>query len=374
MIVKFLDKFGKLVKSITSIGYLPVDVEPVEGSHHFVTSDALAKIAPANVSTENPVMTALATERMILATQHIADMTLRLEFAEKDYVPTSNNENVVLTKVKSINCNVWDLTCEDANWAYLLANFEHEFRVLACGDLSDVTSTYCSFNDSNVTSVEGLSIPNSTNTEQMFKGCSKLERVQIVDMGSVTNADQMFVSCVELKDVELGNTSALLRCEYMFQGRWSLVEAPSFDTSSLWDTQGMFYECKSLKVVPEYDLSSMQYGAYMFSACYALEQVPNFNTVKNNHFEYMFQGCESLKHAPTLDYTAAEKCYEMYHGCYNIEDGMVAAYQGLSAVISSQSKYYYCFKDAGINTESGMAERAQIPAAGWSGDYVPEEE
>lgn len=44
MIVKFLDKFGKLVKSITSIGYLPVDVEPVKDSKHLSSSGAVANI------------------------------------------------------------------------------------------------------------------------------------------------------------------------------------------------------------------------------------------------------------------------------------------------------------------------------------------
>lgn len=43
MIVKFLDKFGKLVKSITSIGYLPVDVEPVKDSKHLLASGAVAE-------------------------------------------------------------------------------------------------------------------------------------------------------------------------------------------------------------------------------------------------------------------------------------------------------------------------------------------
>ena len=45
MIVKFLDKFGKLVKSITSIAYIPVDVEPVEGSKHLLSSGAGANIS-----------------------------------------------------------------------------------------------------------------------------------------------------------------------------------------------------------------------------------------------------------------------------------------------------------------------------------------
>ena len=44
MIVKFLDKFGKLVKSITSIGYLPVEVEPVKDSKHLLSSGAVANI------------------------------------------------------------------------------------------------------------------------------------------------------------------------------------------------------------------------------------------------------------------------------------------------------------------------------------------
>lgn len=45
MIVKFLDKLGNMVKSITSIAYIPVDVEPVEGSKHLLSSGAGANIS-----------------------------------------------------------------------------------------------------------------------------------------------------------------------------------------------------------------------------------------------------------------------------------------------------------------------------------------
>lgn len=44
MVVKFLDKLGNLVKSITSIAYIPVDVEPVKDSKHLSSSGAVANI------------------------------------------------------------------------------------------------------------------------------------------------------------------------------------------------------------------------------------------------------------------------------------------------------------------------------------------
>ena len=42
-IVKFF-KDGKKVKEIISIGYLPVDEQPVENSHHLITSGAVAEM------------------------------------------------------------------------------------------------------------------------------------------------------------------------------------------------------------------------------------------------------------------------------------------------------------------------------------------
>lgn len=51
MVVKFLDKLGNLVKSITSIAYLPVDTEPVEGSDNLARSGSVAE-TNKNLSTQ----------------------------------------------------------------------------------------------------------------------------------------------------------------------------------------------------------------------------------------------------------------------------------------------------------------------------------
>lgn len=55
-----------------------------------------------------------------------------------------------------------------------------------------------------------------------------------------------------------------------------------------------------------------------------------------------------------------------FAGNPDVETGMLAAYQALSAITPNGSN---CFTGTGTNTVQGMADRAQIPTS-WGGDYV----
>ncbi|MBQ2437211.1 MAG: hypothetical protein II265_03880, partial [Clostridia bacterium] len=87
MLKYYLDKTGKVIKSILFPSSEFVDTEPREGSLNPLASGAMAGVVPQDASKGNPLMTAEDTERMIDSMKPIDTMTLRFEFSKKDYSP-----------------------------------------------------------------------------------------------------------------------------------------------------------------------------------------------------------------------------------------------------------------------------------------------
>lgn len=351
MIVKFFEGLKK-VKEIISVGYLPVDTEPVEGSKHLASSGALMGVAED-------------VEREVLQNQHIDDNTIRIELLDKDAVPSG--AEFTYKKVKTKFLNVWDCSSDDVSWANKFRYFGHSFKVIGCGDLQDVTNVASLFAGSDVVSVEGLTLPSVTSIKKMFEGCTLLEHVEMTGLSSVTDCDEVFDGCISLKTVVLDDTSSMTRCENMFYSCKSMVDAPALDTSSLTDANSMFSSCTSLQTVPLYDFADVTTANYLFEGCEQLKEIPELDMGGCNHFISMFENCVSLEVVPAFDYSNAQRCSAMCKGCVNVKSGMSNAYTALSAVISSPSKYYNCFTDCGTNTEEGREERALVPTS-WGGD------
>ena len=349
--IKFYEGPDK-VKEINSVGYLPVDLKPVEGSKHLASSGALMDVAED-------------VEREVLQNQHIDDNTIRIEVLDKDAVPSYSA--FTYKKVKAKFLNVWDCYSDDTTWSNKFRYFGHAFKVIGCGDLQDVTNVSSLFAGSDVVSVEGMTLPSVTSIKEMFKGCTLLEHVEMSGLSSVTDCDGAFSGCISLKTVVLDDTSSMTRCENMFYSCKSMVNAPTLDTSSLTDVVGMFSSCTSLQVVPLYDFADVTNAEGIFEGCEQLKEVPALDMGGCTRFISMFEGCVSLEAVPAFDYSNAQNCSSMYNGCVNVKSGMDDAYTALSAVISSPSKYYKCFADCGVNTEEGRAERALIPTS-WGGD------
>ena len=236
MIVKFLDKFGKLVKSITSIGYLPVDVEPVKDSKHLLASGAVAEIVPEGASKDNPLMTAEDTERMIDTMKPIDAMTLRFEFSKKDYSPVvagvgfieGKEEYCTWTKVPSPTLNVWDWKYWDGetnewDWDYVFKDAftdqDNEVSIIAAGDLSNVYGTFGMFQSSelepnNIVSCCDLSFPGSLVALYMFYN-TNLKKAPNLSFEDGANVSSIFARCTRLE--ELGKLEgALSGCQSSF--------------------------------------------------------------------------------------------------------------------------------------------------------------
>lgn len=104
----------------------------------------------------------------------------------------------------------------------------------------------------------------------------------------------------------------------------------------------------------------------MFSECKKLESVPLFNTSNVTDMGIMFHDCESLIEIPLFDTSNVESMSQTFINCYNVEHGALALYQQASSQQNPPNDYQSCFKNCGVDTETGRDELYEIPSS-WGG-------
>lgn len=377
MIVKFLDKFGKLVKSITSIGYLPVDVEPVKDSKHLITSGAVGEIVPEGTSQSNPLMNAEDTERLIDIMKPIDAMTLRFEFSKKDYNPETAGVGSAgtWTKVDSPILNIWDWKNTNIDWSdsfyKAFLDETNEVRVIAAGDTSSVTnmrnmfrgdttgnasgSTYVVNAKNNLVSCVPLNIDSCTHLYCFFEGTHLKEFVQF-DYSNNKDAEchAMYVETdiEEIGDIVISGTQVGTYFSHNSKlkkvGNITL-DSPNFDTSKslnlfgnsstfreqvvleevgnitgtnvVTDFSTLFQNCVKLKKVGSIDVSGASVLQAMFSNCYELEEVPELIGLGNTNITniyLLFSLCFKIKELPLFDTSHVTNAKRAFRACYKI--------------------------------------------------------
>lgn len=370
MIVKFLDKFGKLVKSITSIGYLPVDMEPVKDSKHLLASGAVAEIVPAGTSQSNPLMNAEETEHMINAMKPIDAMTLRFEFSKKDYNPETADVGSAgtWTKVDSPTLNIWDWTNEETDWSEAFQGaFPDEYnevRVIAAGDTSSVTkmdklfagaytnnpfnASYSLSSRNNVVSCISFDVSEAS-ISFMFTGTTLKHFIEfsttktaegifadsfIEEIGDVSfkcsEAKQMFARCSKLKRVGVlkFDASVLTKCASLF---WSISNISALEyvggiegTGNCNDITNLFAACRKLKRIDgEIDCSSATNCTAVFNNCNVLEKIPVLKNIGNSNVTICyatFANCNAVKELPLFDTSHVTDARSMCFGCNAITE------------------------------------------------------
>lgn len=161
------------------------------------------------------------------------------------------------------------------------------------------------------------------------------------------------------------------------------------DLSYVTNMYGTFFYNKKIKSVCYLDLPNVTDITAMFNANYALESI-ECNIPNAKHANMLFEGCSSLTNLKLYNTDNLEEIKQAFTGVRafttipdfimscenllyvdrafryisNIESGMLEFYnKNKDKVISNED----CFKSTGIYTESGRAERAQIPQS-WGGD------
>lgn len=189
----------------------------------------------------------------------------------------------------------------------------------------------------------------------------------------ITSMNAMLAQNPGLVRVALFDTSAVYDMQQMLMGLpvtgtdthiSHLVEVPNFDFTSCLVTQGMFWGCEELETVPAFDLKGVCDANSMFADCVSLRAIPAMSVSKVGH-PIVWEGTVVSGTIQYMDY--------MFQGCLNVESGITAMYTALStngygtaaqAVGVTPAQHSKVFENCGVDSQSGSAELAQIPA-GW---------
>lgn len=348
--------------------------------------------------------------------QGIPPSTIRLKFSDPNYNPTTQSfdSHLVWTQV-SASPNVWD-----AWYGPVSSGFSVSWQALFFNKFNDHTNTVeiVGANFSGIYSVSQLfarcssllhvgniDFGDAIITQGMFDRCTNLKTVgDIVILGSPiydqgghatfqVNVYEMFVSCNKLTtvgDIRIDHASSM---EAMFSGCSSLktvgtvyapearkIEQMFYYCNSLEEIQSMtlsdsaynfsraFYNCSSLIACPI--VSSMDNAIYCdgtFYNCRAITAFPVFSGSQIMDITNMFSQCVSLTGTiPAYDFRNVDKCSNAFKDCRSLSGGALATYNRFMSYEIQPTEYSNCFTNCGIDTQTGIAELAQIPTS-WGG-------
>ena len=158
-----------------------------------------------------------------------------------------------------------------------------------------------------LTDIEGMEYLNTSETTDManmFKGCEKLELIDLSPLSTskVTDMLSMFENCNSLKKVDLSNfdTRNLTSMTTMFFGCNALttLDLSSFNTEKVTSMFMLFYDCKALTTldISSFNTSNVTNMYDLFCGCESLKSLDlkHFDTRKVTNMSCMFYGCKSL--------------------------------------------------------------------------------
>lgn len=224
---------------------------------------------------------------------------------------------------KSAEPNVWDCFPRSNSWEYLFNNLD-----------SSGTGIHGNFE------ILGMNMSGVTDATGAFVSNPYLVSVSgIIGLNSSPRLVQMFSRCTNLTRVAAFHSDYVgMDCSQMFEDCPSLVTVPSI-VGSPSKTHRMFYGCSSLVNMPKMYMGLVNDASYMYYGCSSLEAIDSHNPG---------------------DYLAISNADSMFYNCVNVASGITALYN----VLSYPPAAYHArtFYNCGINSVTGSAELAQIPA------------
>ena len=166
----------------------------------------------------------------------------------------------------------------------------------------------------------------------------------------------MFLDCKAIASVPAFNTERVVTMREMFSGAESLAELPAFETGNVANMAFMLQDCYLLREIPAMDTHNVLYLTGFASNCIRLERIPTLNVGK--------VGSEGDLDANTQNPMGAAE--SAFGSCTAVSGGILSMYNALSSNnhLTSALSHHETFGACGIDTVSGAAELAQIPA-GW---------
>lgn len=80
----------------------------------------------------------------------------------------------------------------------------------------------------------------------------------------------------------------------MFRNCTNLTTIPLINTSKATIMRNMFHGCSKLTAIPQLDMSEANYVSDMFNGCTSLTTIPELDVSKVISFSYVFSGCSNL--------------------------------------------------------------------------------
>ncbi len=233
-----------------------------------------------------------------------------------------------------------------------------EINNLTMLDTSNVTNVGSMFyNCSNLTSLDLSNFDTSkvTNMSHMFSNCNKLTSLNLENFNTskVTVMSLMFYDCESLTSLEVSNfdTSNVRNMSHMFSRCKALIslDVSGFNTSKVTDMSSMFYSCSNLTSldVSNFDTSNVTNMGFMFYSCSKLANldVSELNTSKVTNMSYMFDYCSNLTSldVSNFDTSNVTDMRSMFNICSNLTSLDVSNFD-TSNVTDMRSMFYNCSK------------------------------
>ncbi len=247
-----------------------------------------------------------------------------------------------------------------------VTNMNFMFR--GCERLENINVS--GFNTDNVTDMEGMfarcsavqylsvnyfNTANVTNMASMFSGCSSLQKINLRnhDMTKVYSMYAMFDGCTQLAEVDFSGVTMenVTDMGNMFDGCSSLktVDLSGFNTANVTNMKSMFNNCTRLTNldVSGFNTANVTDMSYMFSSCSNLNSldVSRFNTSKVTDMNSMFQGCYELLNLDVTGFNTAKvtDMGNMFGNCSYLRGLNVTGFN--TAMVTNMNYMFYgCFR------------------------------
>jgi surface protein len=326
MLKYYLDKTGKVIKSILFPSSEFVDTEPREGSMNPVTSGAVAGSVAQQSSNIAPSYTKKTYEANSYVMQGgVLYTNPNAIGTAEDWNPAHWTQTTVAEQTEQDMKDMEEmflvnLPCAAKTFRFEFSKMDYDPTVAGVGSSGTWKKLNAKFH----------------NVWDWTKSASQPTSFQSAFSNAFKDADNL------VSVIYAGDISAITLFGDCFQGCSSLVKVCLFDTSAATNIVGMFSGCSSLEEIPLFDFGSL---TNMFGA---------------------FNNCSSLRSIPLFDTSKVTNMSNVFNGCVNVEEGALALYEQASTQTTPPTTHVDTFKNCGKNTTTGAAELAQIPTS-WGG-------
>lgn len=228
--------------------------------------------------------------------------------------------------------------------------------------------------------IYNLDTSNTTNFNEMFSGCIRLQQIPEIDTSKGTNFRYMFYKCYNITSLPQLDISSGTDFMFMFSECSALESIPELNAPNGTNFSNMFYSCSSLKSASLLNTSSGTNFNRMFFSCSSLNSIILQNTSSGTNFSQMFYNCSSLTSIPQLDTSNGTDLSSMFYGCKKLNKITGISLKSLNTNINYTYFNYYTeapsirfalFKDFGTGSSCTSADFSYWTNWGVEDETVP---